>query len=96
MADLHASETAEFDVIEHVFVSAPGTELLMDEDGGGATEKKLRMLQHAKSGDGHILLVPQPSLIDVNDPLRWSTAKKWVVLMNGVAYAFNGAVTGPM
>ncbi|KAH6716168.1 major facilitator superfamily domain-containing protein [Leptodontidium sp. MPI-SDFR-AT-0119] len=37
-----------------------------------------------------------PSLTDPNDPLCWSTPWKWTVLMNGVAYAFNGAVTGPM
>lgn len=82
--------------IESMFVAAPGTEILMDEDGSGVTEERLHRLQHAKTGDGHILLVPQPSLTDPNDPLRWSTSKKWVVLMNGVAYAFNGAVTGPM
>lgn len=68
----------------------------MDEDGPGATERRLHKLQHTKSGDGHIILVPQPSLIDPNDPLRWSAFKKWTVLANGVAYAFNGAVTGPM
>ena len=96
MADLHPSQTAETDIIERVYVAAPGTQIMMDEDGSGATEKKLHLLQHAKSGDGHILLVPQPSITDPNDPLKWSTAKKWVVLMNGVAYAFNGAVTGPM
>jgi hypothetical protein len=96
MADLRPTQTVETDITERIFVAAPGTEILMDEDGSGATEKKLHLLQHAKSGDGHILLVPQPSLTDPNDPLRWSITKKWVVLMNGVAYAFNGAVTGPM
>ena len=96
MADLHPTRTAETDIIEHIFVAAPGTEILMDEDGSGATERKLHLLQHAKTGDGHILLVPQPSLTDPNDPLKWSATKKWAVLMNGVAYAFNGAVTGPM
>ena len=52
-------------------VAAPGTELLVDESHGH--------LQHARKGDGHILLIPQPSLNDHNDPLRWSTVKKWVV-----------------
>ena len=89
-------QTTETDIIEKMFVAAPGTEIMMDEDGGGATERRLHLLQHADGGDGHILLVPQPSLTDQNDPLRWSTPKKWTVLMNGVAYAFNGAVTGPM
>ena len=69
----------------------------MDEDNTpGATESRLRLLQHATSGDGHILLVPQPSLTDPNDPLRWGIVKKWAVLLNGSFYAFNGAVTGPM
>jgi hypothetical protein len=94
--NIHPVQTAETDVIERMFVAAPGTEIMMDEDGGSATERRLHLLQHADSGDGHILLVPQPSLTDPNDPLRWSTPKKWTVLMNGVAYAFNGAVTGPM
>ena len=84
------------DLIEPVFVNAPGTEILMDDDGPGTSGRYLYTLQHAKTGDGHILLVPQPSLTDPNDPLRWSTPWKWTVLMNGVAYAFNGAVTGPM
>ncbi|KAG4412730.1 hypothetical protein IFR04_014127 [Cadophora malorum] len=84
------------DLIEPVFVNAPGTEILMDDDGPGTSGRYLHTLQHAKTGDGHILLVPQPSLTDPNDPLRWSTPWKWTVLMNGVAYAFNGAVTGPM
>jgi hypothetical protein len=88
--------TESGDIIEAIYVAAPGTELLMDEDSPGATERRLHKLQHAKTGDGHIILVPQPSLTDPNDPLLWSKRKKWVVLMNGVAYAFNGAVTGPM
>lgn len=82
--------------IDRIFVATPGTEIMMDEAGHGSTESRLRNLQHAKIGDGHILLVPQPSLTDPNDPLRWSTSKKWTVLMNGVYYAFNGAITGPM
>jgi hypothetical protein len=76
------------DIFDTIFVAAPGTEVLMDEDGPGATERRLHKLQHTKSGDGHIILVPQPSLIDPNDPLRWSAFKKWTVLANGVAYAF--------
>jgi hypothetical protein len=76
------------DIFDTTFVAAPRTEVLMDEDGPGATERRLHKLQHTKSGDDHILLVPQPSLIDLNDPLRWSALKKWTVLANGVAYAF--------
>lgn len=91
---IQTAESSGF--IEKIFVAAPGTEIMMDEDAPGATERRLRNLQHATVGHGHILLVPQPSLSDPNDPLRWSSFKKWVVLLNGVAYAFNGAVTGPM
>ncbi|KAG9234662.1 major facilitator superfamily domain-containing protein [Amylocarpus encephaloides] len=88
--------TQSEDAIEAIYVAAPGTEILMDEEGSGATERRLNKLQHAKTGDGHIILVPQPSTENLNDPLLWSQFKKWSVLTNGVAYAFNGAVTGPM
>lgn len=57
------------------FEAAPGTEILVDEDQNGYTHT----LQHLKKGDGHVLLVPQPSLTDVNDPLRWPAWKKWMV-----------------
>jgi len=70
----------------------PGTELLYDINASS----QLSNLQHVAHGDGHILLVPQPSLTDPNDPLRWPLWKKWAVLMNGVWYSFNGAVTGPI
>jgi hypothetical protein len=91
-------DTAESgDAIAAVFKAAPGTEILYDaENEHGATSQHLHKLQHVRHGDGHILLVPQPSLTDPNDPLRWSLVKKWVVLVNGVWYAFNGAVTGPI
>jgi hypothetical protein len=55
--------------------AAPGTEILIDEDQNAT----IRNYQHAKVGDGHILLVPQPSLTDPNDPLRWPAWKKWLV-----------------
>ncbi|OBT60757.1 hypothetical protein VE03_10868 [Pseudogymnoascus sp. 23342-1-I1] len=84
------------DFVEKIFVAAPGTEIMMDEDAPRATERRLRNLQHETVSYGRILLVPQPSLTNPNDPLRWSSFKKWTVLLNGVAYAFNGAVTGPM
>ena len=57
------------------YETAPGTEILIDEDQTEA----ISHLQHAKVGDGHILLVPQPSLCDPNDPLRWPAWKKWMV-----------------
>lgn len=57
--------------------NAPGTELLVDEAHSH--------LQHARKGDGHILLIPQPSLTDRNDPLRWANTKKWVV---GICIAY--------
>jgi hypothetical protein len=52
--------------------------------------------QHVVHGDGRIILVPQPSLKDPNDPLLWGRLKKWLTFGNGLFYAFNGAVTGPM
>lgn len=70
---------------------APGTELLLDQ--GDLTS---RHYKHVPHGDGRILLVPQPSLKDPNDPLLWSPWKKWCVFGNGLIYAFLGAVTGPM
>ncbi|KAF2762902.1 MFS general substrate transporter [Pseudovirgaria hyperparasitica] len=77
--------------------SVPGTELLYDNgDRDPETSRRLQNLQHVRHGDGHIILVPQPSLHDPNDPLRWSTAKKWTTFLNGVFYAFIGSVTGPL
>jgi hypothetical protein len=77
--------------------NAPGTTFLIDtgeEDEKG--NAYLHSLQHAETGDGRILLVPQPSLNNPNDPLRWSVWKKWVVLLNACCYSFLGAVTGPI
>lgn len=80
--------------------AVPGTEVLMDMAVGDDNEKQhihFQSLQHVEGKEGgHLLLVPQPSLTDVNDPLRWSQTKKWLVLGNGIFYAFNGAVTGPI
>jgi hypothetical protein len=61
--------------VETPYRVAPGTETLIDENNN----EYIHTLQHAKKGDGHILLVPQPSLTDPNDPLRWPTWKKWIV-----------------
>lgn len=63
---------------------APGTEILYDS----GTKDGLHGLQHVRNGDSHILLVPQPSLTDPNDPLRWSTARKWATLLNGMWYSY--------
>lgn len=76
--------------------AVPGTELLFDQDDDTATRLHLQNYQHLSHGDSHILLVPQPSLTDPNDPLKWSSLKKWGTFGNGLAYAFLGAVTGPI
>ena len=77
--------------------SAPGTEILYDAGTGhGSIAQRIHGLQHVKKGDSHILLVPQPSTTDPNDPLLWSLAKKWGTLLNGLGYAFLGGVTGPI
>ncbi|KAF4333209.1 major facilitator superfamily domain protein [Fusarium beomiforme] len=69
-------------------IRPPGTELLYDNTSH---------LQYVQDKQGnHIILVPQPSTVDPNDPLRWSKAKKWTVFLNGVFYAFMGSVTGPI
>lgn len=89
--------TESSDDITAVSKATPGTEILYDEEGEhGATPKWLHTLQNVPKGDSHILLVPQPSLTDPNDPFRWSSVKKWAVLLNGVFYSFMGAVTGPI
>ncbi|PCG93378.1 Major facilitator superfamily domain, general substrate transporter [Penicillium occitanis (nom. inval.)] len=71
--------------------SAPGTEILIDQG-----KQKYEEYQHVTRGNAQILLVPQPSLTDPNDPLRWPRWKKWLTFANGLFYAFNGAMTGPM
>ena len=89
--------TDSVDTIEAVFKAAPGTELFYDADGEhGAQSRVLENLQHVKKGDGHILLVPQPSLTDPNDPLLWPVHKKWIAFLNALGYSFLGAVTGPI
>ncbi|KAH8883508.1 MFS general substrate transporter [Thozetella sp. PMI_491] len=75
--------------IQHV----PGTELLFDNDKREAATAGLQFIDR---GDTRILLVPQPSLTDVNDPLRWSKLKKWGTFLNAIFYAFLGSVTGPI
>jgi hypothetical protein len=80
------------DGITTIQLAIPGTEVLYDL----GNSEQIHHLQHVKHGDGHILLVPQPSIADLSDPLRWTKWKKWVVLFNAVWYSFNGGVTGPI
>ena len=73
---------------------APGTELLFEL---GKPDISTHDLQFVQDRDGnHIILVPQPSITDPNDPLRWPKLKKWATFLNGAAYAFMGSVTGPI
>lgn len=75
----------------------PGTEILYDfGKTDGVDAARLHDLQHVKHGDANILLVPQPSLDDESDPLRWPAWKKSLTLFNGLWYSFNGAITGPI
>ncbi|KAL3470360.1 major facilitator superfamily domain-containing protein [Aspergillus californicus] len=74
--------------------NAPGTEVLFDDSSNGSD--RLHQLKHRTSGDSRMLLVPQPSLNDPNDPLRWPAWKKNLVFFNGCWYAFMGAITGPI
>ncbi|KAI1612435.1 major facilitator superfamily domain-containing protein [Exophiala viscosa] len=74
---------------QEVDLHVPGTEILLDLDGHNH-------LQHAKSGHGQVLLVPQPSLTDPNDPLRWPRWKKWMVFANALLYTFLGSNIGPI
>lgn len=90
-----STSTADGDVTPMAFDHTPGTELLYEI--GNARSTRAAHLQFKEGRDGnHVLLVPQPSLTDPNDPLRWSKAKKWATLLNGVFYAFMGSVTGPI
>ena len=92
-----AADQDSGDVIARAFQAAPGTTALYDsQEESSATSKRLHTLQHVKHGDFNLLLVPQSSLSDPNDPLLWPTWKKWTVLLNGCFYAFMGSVTGPI
>ncbi|KAJ9489572.1 hypothetical protein VN97_g3724 [Penicillium thymicola] len=50
-------------------------------------------MKHRETGDGRMLLVPQPSMEDPNDPLNWSTTKKSLTFFNGCWFAFMGVIT---
>ncbi|KIW95039.1 uncharacterized protein Z519_03620 [Cladophialophora bantiana CBS 173.52] len=89
-------EITSVDSNQSVYRDAPGTEILYDMAEDGLGFRRLRDLQHVESGDGHLLLVPQPSLTDPNDPLRWPALKKWVTFFYALGYSFMGAVTGPI
>ncbi|CAI7616608.1 unnamed protein product [Penicillium manginii] len=74
----------------------PGTEILFDGGSGDGILADGSQLKHRTSGDRRVLLVPQPSTNDPNDPLNWTTSKKSVTFFNGCWYAFMGAITGPI
>ncbi|KAH6984738.1 major facilitator superfamily domain-containing protein [Ilyonectria sp. MPI-CAGE-AT-0026] len=72
--------------------TAPGTELLIYDENNESHKN----LQTTGKDDIRIILVPQPSLTDPNDPLRWPLWKKWVVFSHGLAYSFFGSIVGPI
>ncbi|KAF4762342.1 hypothetical protein HAV15_005370 [Penicillium sp. str.  len=88
----HGSEKK---VIEQIH-AAPGTEILFDDSDNGSISERLHQMKHRETGDGRMLLVPQPSMDDPNDPLNWSTTKKSLTFFNGCWFAFMGAITGPI
>lgn len=90
-------QSADEEPVEARFDAAPGTEILYDQASqDGAFADRLHGLKHRTKGDSRILLVPQPSLNDPNDPLRWSSLKKHLTFFNGCWFAFMGAITGPI
>ncbi|KKK11813.1 hypothetical protein ARAM_002658 [Aspergillus rambellii] len=85
------------DGVGEYFNGAPGTEVLFDDaPQHGAASDRLHQLRHRTKRGSHMLLVPQPSVNDPNDPLRWPALKKNLVFFNGCWYAFMGAITGPI
>ncbi|KAL3470313.1 major facilitator superfamily domain-containing protein [Aspergillus californicus] len=76
--------------------TAPGTQILVDQGGNPSSDRDYGCYQHIAQGETRILLVPQPSVTDINDPLRWPRWKKHLAFGNALLYAFNGAMTGPM
>lgn len=90
----HQDADRHGDITPAGYNHAPGTELLFEWGKPGASTHNLQFVQD-RDGN-HIILVPQPSITDPNDPLRWSKLKKWATFLNGVAYAFMGSVTGPI
>ena len=85
------------DELAGFYRAAPGTEILFDEaKNHGAFAERLHSLKHVQKGDSRILLVPQPSTVDPNDPLSWSQVKKSLTFFNACWYAFMGSITGPI
>lgn len=76
--------------------AVPGTEILFDEGSNNGALFDVSQLKHRTKGDSRVLLVPQPSTNDPNDPLNWTSTKKNVAFFNGCWYAFMGAITGPI
>ncbi|KAF4466396.1 Major facilitator superfamily domain general substrate transporter [Fusarium albosuccineum] len=76
------------------YTRPPGTELLFDSGDSCASGRGLQFVQ-GRDGS-RTVLVPQPSLTDPNDPLRWSKLKKWGTFLNAIGYSFMGSVTGPI
>ncbi|ETS81161.1 hypothetical protein PFICI_06163 [Pestalotiopsis fici W106-1] len=77
--------------------TTPGTELLYHNDKDHAiTTVEGYPIQYIERDDGCIILVPQPSPNDPNDPLRWPAWLKWSTFLNALSYSFMGGVTGPI
>ena len=89
-------EPSDEDIAAHLH-AAPGTEILFDDGSEhGVLSERLHQLKHRTKGDQRVLLVPQPSTNDPNDPLSWPSLKKYLAFFNGCWYAFMGAITGPI
>ncbi|KAF9890637.1 hypothetical protein FE257_005768 [Aspergillus nanangensis] len=73
--------------------AVPGTEILFDST---TASSQYGHLQHIERDGQRILLIPQPSPTDPNDPLSWSPMKKAIVFANACIYSFLGGVTGPI
>ena len=76
----------------------PGTELLFDPRDRSSPEALAAKskLQHRKHGDKSLILQPQPSIVDRNDPLSWSSRAKLMTYFNALFYAFDGSMLGPL
>lgn len=72
--------------------SAPGTELLFDEHAISANVD----IQTREYHNETLILQPQPSVKDPNDPLRWPSWLKTSTYLNGLFFAFNGSMLGPL
>ncbi|KAJ6507739.1 MFS general substrate transporter [Mycena vitilis] len=87
-------------LFDHPQILQPGTALFSEDPNATAYAAyeglDLHLLQHATGKHKDIILVPQPSRIDLNDPLLWPAWKKHVfffILIYGTVLA--GAV-GPL